>query len=235
VMPPPLAVMFDLGGTLVDYYERREWTEVFPACISNVAESLAARGAAIPDTAEVLRRMESIREEERVRLRDRGDWRVWPMEDRLREAFFRGAPGPDTGLMDALCREFLKPVFARARPLPEALPVLSALHARGLALAIVSNMPWGRKPAGAVDRRGEAARAGPVRPGLGHLPGRRVAQARPAHIQPRLRPAGRPPRGVLVRGRRTGLGLRGSGRRRNAPGPAGPVGKALRQGPDGHL
>jgi putative hydrolase of the HAD superfamily len=43
----------------------------------------------------------------------------------------------------ALGTGFLKPIFAMARPDPQAVPLLEALRGRGIKTAIVSNTPWG--------------------------------------------------------------------------------------------
>ena len=46
-------------------------------------------------------------------------------------------------LLHAMSQRFLEPIFATARPNPEAAPVLRRIRALGLKLAIVSNTPWG--------------------------------------------------------------------------------------------
>src|SRR5207247_1694466 len=81
--------------------------------------------------------------EEARRLRDEKDWSVYPLEDRLTRAFYPDGPVPSVDLMDGLCRAFLSPVFARGRLLAGAHELVDTLRARGIPMAIVSNMPWG--------------------------------------------------------------------------------------------
>jgi putative hydrolase of the HAD superfamily len=136
------AVLFDLGGTLADYYGRAEWPGVLTECLTAATAHLEARGALGVDPADVRAGLEAEQAEESSRLKGR-DWRVYPLEDRLASAYFPGGNGAAAAHLDGLCRAFLGPVFTRGRLLPGALETVDALRARGLRLAIVSNMPWG--------------------------------------------------------------------------------------------
>lgn len=138
---PVRAVLFDLGGTLADYYDRAEWPEVLTACIGAATAWVSGRGGAVAE-ANVRARLEEEQQEESRRLKGR-DWRVYPMEDRLVRAFLPPETPVEAGLGAALCRAFLGPVFARGRLLPGALETVDMLRARGFKLGIVSNMPWG--------------------------------------------------------------------------------------------
>ncbi|MEK7476130.1 MAG: HAD family hydrolase [Candidatus Coatesbacteria bacterium] len=138
-----IAVLFDLGGTLVDYYEWTEWPAVYAECIERAVSFLKTRSIPALDDAEVVRRMDSIREEERQRLRVRGDWRVWPIEERMKLALFPDGSAVEAGLLQLVGREFIAPMLARARLIPGSLPALEALRNRGLPMAIVTNTPWG--------------------------------------------------------------------------------------------
>lgn len=74
--------------------------------------------------------------------REQSDYAVRPLASRLHELF-----GADESLDEAsawaLGTAFLKPIFAMARPDPQAVPLLEALRSRGIKTAIVSNTPWG--------------------------------------------------------------------------------------------
>ena len=79
--------------------------------------------------------------------REQSDYAVRPLAARLQELF--GAyESLDEASARALGAAFLKPIFATARLDPQAVPLLEALHGRGIKTAIVSNTPWG-SPAGA--------------------------------------------------------------------------------------
>ncbi len=130
------AVLLDLGGTLVGYYDRAE----FPAVL---AESLAAcrrlaleRGLPPIDTEAVLAAA-------KLEGKESPDRAVRPMEGRLARLFSGRGAEPDPAFLEQLCLAWLGPVFARARRFDDALPALVALRDRGMKLAIVSNMPWG--------------------------------------------------------------------------------------------
>jgi len=74
--------------------------------------------------------------------REQAGYAVRPLSARLQELF-----GAEVSLDEASARAlgtaFLKPIFAMARPDPQAVPLLEALRGRGIKTAIVSNTPWG--------------------------------------------------------------------------------------------
>jgi putative hydrolase of the HAD superfamily len=136
------AVLFDLGGTLVEYYTKAE----FPGILEE----------AIGEVEGYLRQLDLLRLPpqalwQRVRDEDHeaGDFRVRPLEGRLIRIFQpgdanrAGAESTSGDLVVEMCRRFLKPIFARGRRYGDALPVLQRLRAAGLQTAIVSNTPWG--------------------------------------------------------------------------------------------
>lgn len=128
------AVLFDLGNTLVGYYTSAEFPRVLRQCLQHCAAELG--------WSEDSAREEALFERA-VRLnRERPDFGVRPLEDRLRELF--GPYGsPDDEGVPRLSGAFLKPIFDLARVDPEATSVLRSLRERGIKTAIVSNTPWG--------------------------------------------------------------------------------------------
>ncbi len=130
------AVLFDLGNTLVRYYGHPQWPEVIAAAMAEVRAALESQGRlGISDAA--------IWDAVRAEDHEAANHRVRPLEGRLRRIFqLRDRPA-DEELDLALCRAFLKPIFALAHRYADTLPVLKALRAQGLALVIVSNTPWG--------------------------------------------------------------------------------------------
>jgi putative hydrolase of the HAD superfamily len=129
------AVLFDLGNTLVSYYKATEFYPILERSISAVTRLLQAqhRSAVVEHAFERAKAFDS----------ERPDFRVWPLKERLNEIFApRGETLPDE-LLRAMSQRFLEPIFATAKPNPEAVPVLSRIRALGLKRAIVSNTPWG--------------------------------------------------------------------------------------------
>ncbi|MHC5034600.1 MAG: HAD family hydrolase [Planctomycetota bacterium] len=139
-IPTKKAVLFDLGNTLVSYYERHESPGILKAAITEVRDHLAGEGL-LAVSPEVMW--------ERVKQEDHGSPgnRVFPLEDRLARIFGLAESMPSEPLADALCRAFMKPIFARARVYGDVVPTLDQLRAAGVRTAIVSNTPWG-SPAG---------------------------------------------------------------------------------------
>lgn len=124
-------VLFDLGNTLVRYFTKPEFPGLLERAIEAVAADLRRRGQlAVP--WEVMWRR--VAEEDH----EAADDRVRPLEGRLARIFDREAAD-----MPSLCRSFVAPFFAAARPYDDALPALQALRGRGFKTAIVSNLPWG--------------------------------------------------------------------------------------------
>lgn len=131
---PIRAVLFDLGDTLVSYYQPPEFMPILrrslDACLLTLGHSPLSHEA---QTALVHQALELNQE--------RADLAVWPLEERLRVLFSHYTP--DAAMTELLCAAFLGPIFATAQVSRDALPVLTALKRRGVRTAIVSNTPWG--------------------------------------------------------------------------------------------
>jgi FMN phosphatase YigB (HAD superfamily) len=131
---PIRAVLFDLGNTLVGYYTSGEFPRVLRQCLRQCAEALA--------WSEDSAREEALFERALLLNRERPDFGVRPLEDRLRELFGPyGSPNDES--FAELGRAFLEPIFGLAQVDPAATSVLRSLRERGIKTAIVSNTPWG--------------------------------------------------------------------------------------------
>jgi putative hydrolase of the HAD superfamily len=129
-------VLFDLGGTLVEYYSGPEFPEILRRAIKEVREHLRETGLLRVSIEDIWARVEKENHEAEGN-------RVRPLEDRLARIFGLDDSVRSSGLTMDLCRCFMKPIFARARVYEDALPTLQGLRSRGLRTAIVSNTPWG--------------------------------------------------------------------------------------------
>ena len=128
------AILFDLGNTLVHYYASSEFPEVLRRCLGECTTTLgwaedSARDRRLFDSA-LLLNGEPL------------DFGVRPLEGRLQE-LFGTYETIDEASAQVLAVAFLKPIFARAKLHPEAVPVLKTLRGLGIKTAIVSNTPWG--------------------------------------------------------------------------------------------
>jgi putative hydrolase of the HAD superfamily len=140
------AVLFDLGNTLVRYYDAREFPRVLRECLTECGVALSWPADPERDR-HLLERALSFNQE-------RPDFAVRPLGERL-QAIFAAHVALDEDDLRRLTAAFLKPIFATARLDPDAAGVLRALREHGIKTAIVSNTPWG-SPADAW--RGELKR-----------------------------------------------------------------------------
>ncbi|MFO7899422.1 MAG: HAD family hydrolase, partial [Planctomycetota bacterium] len=130
------AVIFDLGNTLVSYYGPDEWPAVLDECIGEVVSHLRDRGLFSGELADL---SERVAEERPVPE----DHAVVPLEHRLVRIFELDGARLDADVLPAACRRFMGPIFARARPHGDVLPLLDRLAEQGYRTGIVSNIPWG--------------------------------------------------------------------------------------------
>jgi putative hydrolase of the HAD superfamily len=129
------ALLFDLGNTLVRYFERSEFAAILEQSILEVRRHLQQQGLLAVSTETMWHR---VREEDH----EAQDHRVRPLEGRLGRIFeIDAAQSP--AVVGTMCRRFTQPIFARGRCYEDALPVLRQLRAEGVRTAIVSNTPWG--------------------------------------------------------------------------------------------
>lgn len=119
-------VLFDLGNTLVSYYEIPDFPPILRAAIGEVEGLLGTKA-----------------EWERVAAEnfEAKDCQVRPLEGRL-SRIFPDSPWSEE-LSDEACRRFMRPIFAIAHVYDDVLPTLAALREGGVRTAIVSNTPWG--------------------------------------------------------------------------------------------
>lgn len=142
------AVLFDLGNTLVCYYQSTEFPVVLKRCLQECVKELGL--------AEDADRDKELFERGLLLNREQPDFAVRPLAERLKELF--GMYGAlDGASTEGLVSAFLKPIFATARLDPQAVPVLEVLRGAGIKTASVANTPWG-SPADAW--RGELTRHG---------------------------------------------------------------------------
>ena len=126
-------VLFDLGGTLVEYFDRPQFPGILREAIAGVRDCLRAEGLLRVSEEEMWQRVEAENHEA-------SDYRVRPTEERLSRIFqLDGSPHPT----HPVCRVFMRPIFARGRIYDDTVPVLSTLRERGITTAIVSNTTWG--------------------------------------------------------------------------------------------
>lgn len=128
-------VLFDLGNTLVRYYDRGEFPVILSEALERVASYLRASGLCGSSLAEVITRADKENYEG-------SDHCVRPLEGRLSRIFELGN-AVDAAHVGCMCRQFMIPIFAKARVYTDTLDVLATLRAKNIRTAIISNSPWG--------------------------------------------------------------------------------------------
>jgi putative hydrolase of the HAD superfamily len=129
------AVLFDLGNTLVRYFERSEFPAILEQAILQVRGYLQEEGLLAVSAETMWSRVRQENHESR-------DHRVRPLEERLGR-IFEIEPGRAMDRARAMCWHFTRPIFACSRCYEDALPALQQLRAEGIKTALVSNTPWG--------------------------------------------------------------------------------------------
>jgi len=125
-------ILFDLGNTLVQYFERSEFPEILRESITDIYDHLNLNGKV--DFNNVWQRVKDEDHESK-------DYQVRPLEDRLTRIFELHDPSKD--FVMSLCQYFMKPIFSRSQIYDDTLSSLSDLKSMGFRMAIVSNTTWG--------------------------------------------------------------------------------------------
>jgi HAD superfamily hydrolase (TIGR01509 family) len=128
------AALFDLGNTLVSYYQPSEFMPILRRSLDACLLTLGREHLSHEAQTSLLHQALELNQE-------RADLAVWPLEERLRMLFRNYEP--DVSMTERLSGAFLDPILSTARVNSDALPVLAALKQRGVKTAIVSNTPWG--------------------------------------------------------------------------------------------
>ena len=132
-------VFFDLGGTLVKYYNRKEFPEILEKSIGNVLEFLEDKYEYKSEITDIWKKVEKENYENE-------NHQVRPLEVRLKKIF--GLDEFEEGsslnnLYQISCRLFLIPIFDIGRLFDDTIPCLSKIKDRGYKIGLISNTPWG--------------------------------------------------------------------------------------------
>jgi len=129
-------VLFDLGNTLAHYFERHEFPNILKQAISEVQNYLHQSDLLRISPENMWRRVAEEDYESK-------DYRVRPLEARLARIFQLDDSVPSSSVIKAMCRRFMKPIFARGYCYEDTIPTLKELKPNRFKTAIVSNTTWG--------------------------------------------------------------------------------------------
>lgn len=128
-------LLFDLGETLVRYYNRDEFPALLWDGIQSVRAELERFGHRIPSDSTIRQRIGQENYEAK-------NGRVRPLYRRLARIFKVPDCVSKTEWLP-FCRTFLKPIFSTAKLYDDTLPAIDNLKANGFRIGILSNCPWG--------------------------------------------------------------------------------------------
>jgi len=129
-------VLFDLGNTLVYYFERQEFLEILRQAITEVQNYLRQERL-LHVSSDVMWSQVNAEDYES------SDYRVRPLEERLTRIFQIDELDQSCDVIMHMCRCFMKPILARVYCYEDTLPTLEELRSKGYRMAIVSNTTWG--------------------------------------------------------------------------------------------
>jgi putative hydrolase of the HAD superfamily len=134
------AVLFDLGGTLLDFNpQRRPWLEWERAGLEHAHTYLLARGYHLPLDAFIAHCVDSLPARWERATQGGPNLRLG---DVLCEACAACGVAPAADEIDEAIARYVAPLDAQIEAYADALDTLVALRGRGLAMGLVSNTMW---------------------------------------------------------------------------------------------
>lgn len=129
------ALLFDYGGTLVQYYEREEFPPILQRALDNVSAYLSEIDFP-PENEDV------IWERAMNENYESNDYRVRPLDLRLKRIF--NLEYITDEILWKMQKKFMESLFSAGKIYSDTLPTLKYLkHQHGLKIAIISNTAWG--------------------------------------------------------------------------------------------
>jgi putative hydrolase of the HAD superfamily len=132
-------IIFDLGGTLVRYYNRNEFPAILKKSIKSISNFLQLKYGYNFKSRIIWERVEEENYEN-------GDYQVRPLENRLSNIFRLHELKIDIYfelLIREACMLFLKPIFEVGKIFDDTKPCLNKIREMGFRMGLISNTPWG--------------------------------------------------------------------------------------------
>jgi len=131
------AVLFDLGGTLVQYFEREEFPNILRKAIFNVKKYLEQHDLLIVSENDIWQRVMNENYESK-------NYRVRPLEKRLSRIFeLNKVMDINSDEIIEVCRRFMQPIFSLGKCYNASKTVIQSLKSKNMKIAVVSNTTWG--------------------------------------------------------------------------------------------
>ena len=136
------AVLFDLGGTLLDYGPQTRWAEFRLRRMEELHGLVCGLAGDLDlSAAELGRRLGEAIQTEEMRALERSG-RALPLAERLRTALAGVGVEADCRQVQRLVQVFCQPIRSWPRPFAESPQTLARLRELGARMAIITNAPW---------------------------------------------------------------------------------------------
>ena len=129
-------VLFDLGGTLAQYYDLSEFPSILEEAIQGVQACLSMKGLLTVQSEVICAR---VKDENHESL----DYASRPLEARLIRIFDIDERTVSNDILMEMCTRFMSPIFERGKCYADTVPALMELRSMGVKMAILSNTSWG--------------------------------------------------------------------------------------------
>ena len=124
-------LIFDLGNTLIKYYQKDEFSAILTDSIIYCKNYLASTGLKLHE--------EKIWDRVKKQNFESPDYKVRPLEERLSIIF----KIKDLNLIEKLCKIFMNPIFSKGKKYDDVDSVFKLIREKDMKIAIISNTPWG--------------------------------------------------------------------------------------------
>ena len=130
------AIIFDLGNTLVDFFQLEEFPYLLKKSLSNVSCLLNKKKLLTVNNTELKKIIPSVDYEKKNNS-------VFPLFERLNIIYNLSKLKLSNEAINEIHQEFSKPIFANYTIFEDTLPTLNKLTEMKLKIGIISNTPWG--------------------------------------------------------------------------------------------
>ena len=132
-------ILFDLGGTLIEYYQAKEFPAILEQGITNIINYLTEKYNFNENFDDIWKRVKKENYEMK-------NFKVRPLEDRLDSIFKLNDIEEGKSLQKLTlksCSLFMEPIFQISKIYNDTIPCLEKIKQTGLKIGLISNTPWG--------------------------------------------------------------------------------------------
>ncbi len=128
-------ILFDLGGTLVRYFDIKDFPMMLTRAILEVQNFLLKKGLLNVPAENIWHRVEKEDCEPK-------NYRERPLEKRIINIFQLSRSLSTDDVIIDICKHFMKPIFSLGYCYKDSIPTLQKLKMKGFRTAVISNTTW---------------------------------------------------------------------------------------------